>query len=111
MSEMLRLADYRKKERKQKVFFDRRELRALLDLYSRRVASGEWKDYAIDQYGPMAVFSVFRHSFDRPAFAIAKCADGKGCDYVVFSGPRKLKHGKTIAEALTVLERQLRVVR
>lgn len=110
MSEMLRLSDYRKKDRKQTVFFDRRELRELLDLYSRRVASGEWKDYAIDQYGPMAVFSIFRHSFDQPLFAIAKRASGRECDYVVFSGRRQLKHGKTIREALAVLERQLRLL-
>jgi len=110
MSEMLRLADYRKKERRQRVFFDRQELRELLDLYSRRVASGEWRDYAIDQYGPMAVFSIFRHSFDQPLFAIAKRASGKGCDYVVFSGRQKLKHGSTIREALAVLERQLRLL-
>ncbi len=110
MSEMLRLSDYRKKKQRQKVFFDRRELRALLDLYSRRVASGEWKDYAIDQYGPMVVFSIFRHSFDRPLFAIAKRASGKGCDYVVFSGRQQLKNGSTIGEALAVLERQLRLL-
>lgn len=110
MSEMLHLADFRKKNRGQRVCFDRRELRQLLDLYSRRVASGEWKDYAIDQYGPMAMFSVFRHSFDRPAFSVVKRATGKTSDYVVFSGQGKLKSCKTMADALTVLERQLRVV-
>ncbi len=110
MSEMLRLSDYRKKKQKQKIFFDRRELRALLDLYSRRVASGEWKDYAIDQYGPMAVFSIFRHSFDQPLFAIVKRTSGKDCDYVVLSGRQQLKHGRTIGEALAVLERQLRLL-
>ncbi len=110
MTEMLRLSDYRKQKHKQKIFFDRQELRKLLDLYSRRVASGEWKDYAIDQYGPMAVFSIFRHSFDQPLFAIAKKVTGKGCDYVVFSGRRQLKHGKTISEALAVLEGQLRLL-
>lgn len=110
MTEMLRLADFTRK-RAQRVFFNRQELRKLLDLYSRRVASGEWKDYAIDQYGPMAVFSIFRHSFDQPVFAVAKRAAGKGCDYVVFSGRHKLKHGKTIEEALSVLERKLRVIR
>jgi len=110
MTEMLRLSDYRKKKQKQKIFFDRQELRQLLDLYSRRVASGEWKDYAIDQYGPMAVFSIFRHSFDQPLFAIAKKVTGKGYDFVVFSGRRKLNHGRTIGEALGVLERQLRLL-
>ncbi|HEM45873.1 MAG TPA: DUF2794 domain-containing protein [Alphaproteobacteria bacterium] len=110
MSEMLRLADFRGK-RAQHVFFNRQELRKLLDLYSRRVASGEWKDYAIDQYGPMAVFSIFRHSFDRPLFAIVKRAAARGCEYVVFSDRRKLKHGRTIDEALSVLERRLRLIR
>lgn len=111
MTEMLRLADFTNRKRVQRVFFNRQELRKLLDLYSRRVSSGEWKDYAIDQYGPMAVFSIFRHSFDQPVFAIAKRAAGKGCDFVVFSGRQKLKHGKTIDEALSVLERTLRVIR
>lgn len=110
MTEMLRLADFTGK-RAQRVFFNRQELRKLLDLYSRRVASGEWKDYAIDQYGPMAVFSIFRHSFDQPVFAVAKRAAGKGCDYMVFSGRNKLKRGKTIEEALSVLERKLHVIR
>ena len=110
MTEMLRLSDYRKKKQRQRVFFDRQELRQLLDLYSRRVASGEWKDYAIDQYGPIAVFSIFRHSFDQPLFAIAKRASGKGCDYVLFSGRQQLKRGKTVGETLAVLERKLRVL-
>lgn len=110
MTEMLRLSDYRKKKRRSPVFFDRLELRQLLDLYSRRVASGEWKDYAIDQYGPMVVFSIFRHSFDQPLFAIAKTASGKGCDYIVFSGKRQLKNSRTISEALAVLEKQLRLL-
>ena len=110
MTEMLRLSDYRKKKQKKKIFFDRQELRELLDLYSRRVASGEWKDYAIDQYGPMAVFSIFRHSFDQPLFAVAKSAVGKGCNYVVYSGRQQLKSGRTMGEALAVLEKQIRLV-
>lgn len=110
MTEMFRLSDYRKKKNRQRVFFDRQELRQLLDLYSRRVATGEWKDYAIDQYGPTCVFSVFRHTFDRPLFAIAKRVAGKGCDYAVYSGRQRLKSGRTMAEALAVLEKQIRLV-
>ena len=110
MTEMFRFSDYRRKKNRQRVYFDRRELRQLLDLYSRRVAMGEWKDYAIDQYGPICVFSIFRHTFDQPLFAVAKRAAGKGCDYVVFSGRRQLKRGRTMDEALTVLEKQIRLV-
>jgi hypothetical protein len=111
MTEMFRFSDYRKKKKnRQHVFFNRQELRQLLDLYSRRVAMGEWKDYAIDQYGPLCVFSIFRHSFDQPLFAVAKRAAGKGCDYVVFSGRQQLKRGHTMGDALTVLEKQIRLV-
>ena len=110
MTEMFRFSDYRRKKNRQRVFFDRWELRQLLDLYSRRVAMGEWKDYAIDQYGPICVFSIFRHTFDQPLFAVAKRAAGKGCDYVVFSGRQQLKRGRTMDEALTVLEKQIRLV-
>ncbi len=93
-------------------FFDRNELNQLLSLYSRRVASGEWRDYAIDQRGGSAVFSVFRHTHDAPAFRIAKRAasSGPGGDYVVSSGGETLKQAETMTEALAVFGDGLRVV-
>ena len=42
------------------VFFTRKEFTAILDLYGRKVAAGEWRDYAIDFGREKAVFSVFR---------------------------------------------------
>ena len=93
-------------------FFDRNELNQLLSLYSRRVASGEWRDYAIDQRGGSAVFSVFRHTHDAPAFRIAKRVKGSGSggEYVVSSGAETLKQAKTMTEALTVFGGSLRIV-
>lgn len=105
----IRLADFRRRNR-QIVFFNRRELRQLLEIYSRRVMTGEWRDYAIDHQGEVAVFSIFRNSFDSPLFAIAKRPNGKRCDYLVFSGPRKLKHSATMDEALSIFDRQLRTI-
>ena len=48
------------KHREPDVFFTRAELDAILSVYGRKVAEGEWRDYAIDHYGNVAVFSVFR---------------------------------------------------
>jgi hypothetical protein len=45
-------------------FFTRAELNLLLSLYSRHVMSGEWRDYAIDRQDDMAVFSIFRRTFE-----------------------------------------------
>lgn len=93
-------------------FFDRNELSQLLSLYSRRVANGQWRDYAIDQQGGSAVFSVFRHTHDAPAFRIAKqsARGAAGSAYVVSSGAETLIRAKTMAEALSVFGGNLRVV-
>ncbi|MBL4721155.1 MAG: DUF2794 domain-containing protein, partial [Alphaproteobacteria bacterium] len=104
---MVELAEYRKqrtKKKKRNTVFTRPELRQLLDVYSRRVASGEWRDYAIDFHGSVAVFSVFRHSFDAPLFAIAKSSIGKNSEYVVFNNSRKLKRASNMADVLEVFK-------
>ncbi len=117
MANLIRLSDHRRQHRR--IFFTRKELNQLLGVYSRRVASGEWRDYAIDQQPGMAVFSIFRSSLERPLFSIAKCAGvaqrsaSKGpADgvYVVFSGRQKLKQGKTLEDVLEVLDRRLELV-
>ncbi|HAA92912.1 MAG: hypothetical protein CMM48_15885 [Rhodospirillaceae bacterium] len=105
MSEPIRLADHRKRGRSY-VSFDRYELRQLLNVYSRRVAAGEWRDYAIDLQMGSAVFSIFRSTFDSPLFSISKHRHGRHCHYMVFEGPEKLKHGKSIDEVLAVFDQK-----
>src|ERR1700724_4518781 len=55
-----------------RVTFDRRELNRILGLYGRKVAAGEWRDYAIDFLRDRAVFSVFRRASDVPIYRIEK---------------------------------------
>lgn len=110
MAKLVRLADRRYSQRR--MAFDRDEMNILLALYSRRVAQGEWRDYAIDHGVGMAVFSAFRRAEGRPAFAIAKCADAPGVSggYVLFDGRRILKKSETLTGVLTGLEPALRLV-
>jgi len=54
------------------VTFSRRELNRILDLYGRKVAAGEWRDYAIDFLKDRAVFSVFRRTSEVPLYRIEK---------------------------------------
>jgi len=91
------------------VRFDRAELFRLLTLYSRRVAVGEWRDYAIDQRPGCAVFSIFRHTLDSPIYTITKRAE-RGGGFEVSSGLRRLTRAHTLDEALSVFDRALRVV-
>src|SRR3546814_15432943 len=87
MSQLYRFSEYRSSPRG--IFFDRAELNQLLSLYSRNVASGEWRDYAIDQLGGPAAFSVFRHPHDRPAYSLHNQANRPTAAAVVF--PRRGK--------------------
>jgi len=54
------------------VTFERRELARIFGLYGRKVAAGEWRDYAIDFLKDRAVFSVFRRSSEMPIYRIEK---------------------------------------
>ena len=54
------------------VTFTRRELNRIFDLYGRKVAAGEWRDYAIDFLKDRAVFSVFRRASEVPLYRIEK---------------------------------------
>lgn len=108
MSQLYRFSEYRKASRR--VFFNRTELNQLLSLYSRHVANGDWRDYAIDQVGGAAIFSVFRHTHDAPLFSIAKQGNPKSPEFVVFSGREKLKRAKTLGDALKVFKSKLKVV-
>jgi hypothetical protein len=110
-TELFRLADYRAKRKT--VYFNRLELNQLLAVYSRHVIRGEWRDYAIDHRDGFALFSVFRHSQESPAFSIMKCAGGGGRpgDFVVHSGRQRLCAGKSLSDVLAVFQRKPSLVR
>ena len=86
MGKLHRIEDFKRPARPSysATFFNRSELNLLLSLYSRRVMSGEWRDYAIDQRAGMAVFSVYRHSQDQPLFT---------SDWRLFTRSNHARHG------------------
>lgn len=95
------------------VSFDRRELQLILNLYGRRVAEGEWRDYAIDFSPAKAVFSVFRRSSETPLFTIEKnpaLARRQGAYAVVSAGGLVLKRGHDLARVLAALEPKPKLV-
>ena len=62
----------RTKRLQKPLFFNRNELGQILATYSTRVASGEWRDYAIDHFPSIAVFSIFRHTHETPLYIVEK---------------------------------------
>lgn len=95
------------------VRFDRQELMAILNLYGRMVAAGEWRDYAVDFLKDRAVFSVFRRASEMALYRIEKRPDLRGRQgmyCVVAAGGLVMKRGHDLAHVLRVLERPLKAV-
>lgn len=93
--------------------FDRRELTQILDIYGRKVAAGEWRDYAIDTLREKAVFSIFRKASEHPLYRIEKdprLARRQGAYSVVAATGLILKRGHDLKNVLRVLEKKLRLV-
>lgn len=82
---VLPLRDYRGGRRT--LYFTRSELNQLLGLYSRNVARGVWRDYAIDHRDGQALFSVFRHTHESAAYTIVKTASSAAhpAEFIVLS--------------------------
>ena len=95
------------------VAFDRRELNAILRVYGRKVADGEWRDYAIDFLKDRAVFSIFRRSSEMPLYRIEKdprLARKQGAYSVVSASGHILRRGHELERVLLVIDKKLSVV-
>ena len=99
--------------RRSAIVFDRRELTQILDVYGRKVASGEWRDYAIDTLREKAVFSVFRRASEVPLYRIEKAprlSRRQGAYSVIAATGLILKRGHDLARVLRALDKGLRLV-
>jgi hypothetical protein len=93
-----------------KVAFDRGELAAILTLYGRMVAAGEWRDYAMSFLKDVAVFAVFRRSAEHALYRIEKRPPlrlRQGQYAVIAMDGQVLKRGHELRPVLRVLERKL----
>lgn len=108
---VFRLSEFRRRQRP--VYFNRTELNRLLGLYSRHVINGEWRDYAIDHTPGRAIFSVYRHTHERPLYAIVKGAAGNDghSQWIVMSGRERLAQSGSLEDALRAFTSKLRLVR
>jgi hypothetical protein len=94
------------------ISFNRQELREILALYGRKVAAGEWRDYAIDFGREKAVFSAFRRASEVPLYRIEKCPKltrRQGAYSVVTATGLILKRGNELSRVLGVLEKSVRL--
>ena len=56
----------------EKNFFEREELKIILDLYAKMVSEGSWKDYGLSISSKQVSFSVFRNATENALYKICK---------------------------------------
>ena len=61
-----------KVNKKRDIFFNKSELKLILNLYAKMVSSGEWKDYGLSISKKEISFNVYRRASDYPAYKITK---------------------------------------
>ena len=56
----------------EKQFFEKDELKIILDLYAKMVSEGSWKDYGLNIASKQVSFSVFRNAAENALYKICK---------------------------------------
>tara|TARA_B100001971_G_scaffold44239_1_gene39161 strand:+ start:56 stop:394 length:339 start_codon:yes stop_codon:yes gene_type:complete len=60
------------KSQGKKYFFEKYELKIILDLYGKMVSEGSWKDYGLNISSKQVGFSVFKNSAESAMYKICK---------------------------------------
>ena len=101
-----------KKTEKKFIFFSKLELTSILNLYSKQVSKGYWRDYALDSNIDNAVFSIYRHSQDRPMYQIIKNSR-KGFrnkpNFYIKKGEEVMSKNKSLFTILSNFEKKLSI--
>ena len=59
-------------EKNSQYFFEKNELKIILDLYAKMVSEGSWKDYGLNISSKQVGFSVFKNATENAKYKICK---------------------------------------
>ena len=60
------------KDENERYFFEKKELKVILDLYAKMVSEGSWKDYGLSISKKQVSFIVFKHAAENAIYKISK---------------------------------------
>ena len=60
------------KTNEEKYFFEKQELKIILDLYAKMVSEGNWRDYGLNISSKQVSFNVFKNSAENAIYKICK---------------------------------------
>ena len=88
--------------KKDKYFFEKDELKIILDLYAKMVSNGSWKDYGLKISSKQVAFSVFKNSSENAIYNICKDFKpmSKNLKYLITDTKGKILRNSYILENL-----------
>jgi|TARA_Y100000590_G_scaffold58643_1_gene62031 hypothetical protein len=88
--------------KKKDIFFNKKELKLILNLYAKMVSGGEWKDYGLNISKKEVSFNVYRRASEVPAYKIAKNFKPKNDNekYLIKDGQNKIINKSENLESL-----------
>jgi len=77
---------------KRDIFFNKNELKLILNLYAEMVSGGEWKDYGLGISKKEVSFNVYHRSSEFPVYKITKNLKPKNENekYLIKDGKNKI---------------------
>ncbi len=88
-------------------FFIKKELRSILNLYAKKVSSGDWKDYGLSVNKKEVTFDVYQRSSEKPVYRISKNLNPKRNDdkfYILDRNGRILKKSDNLENLIRKIE-------
>jgi len=100
---------------KKEKFFVKKELQTILNLYARKVSSGDWKDYGLSINKKEITFDIYQRASEKPIYRISKNLNPKNKIekfYVLDGDGRVVKKSESLDSLINKIERtKLKLVR
>ena len=86
------------------VRFKKQEINQIMEVYSKKISIGEWKDYSISFKNDHAIFSIHKSFTHAPTFQIKKNSNKKNY-YSLFSQNNIIKTSYNLKNLIKHLKR------
>ena len=89
-------------DERQKYFFEKKELKIILDLYAKMVSEGSWKDYGLSISSKQVSFMVFKNAAENAIYKICKNfkPSNKNLKYLITDSKGKIYKNSNSLEVL-----------
>ena len=86
------------------IFFNKKELKLILNLYDKMVSAGDWKDYGLSISKKEVSFNVYHRASENPAYKITKNLNPKNENekYLIKDSQNKtIKNSESLEKLIT----------